>query len=144
MLGADTQPLPLLGPCLRSWQTAGCQRWLPAQRNASCPGHDLVSLHALWAQLAASHAAWDRQGTALSTAFQPPCRWNPACNPHSAARPFHHCRELYYWDSYWVLQGLLVCGMTETATSQVRDLMTLLQDYGHVPNGARRYYLNRR
>ncbi len=84
-------------------------------------------------------------GTAPSAACLPTAlQEDPACNPHSAACPFLRCRELYYWDSYWVLQGLLVCGMTETATSQVRDLMTLLQDYGHVPNGARRYYLNRR
>eukprot|EP00891_Asterochloris_glomerata_P003247 jgi/Astpho2/3247/e_gw1.00052.22.1_t len=63
--------------------------------------------------------------------------------PYPTGVPGDRFRQLYYWDSYWVLQGLLVCGMTETATSQVRDLMTLLQDYGHVPNGARRYYLNR-
>ena len=80
-----------------------------------------------------------------------PCQ-PPACcsarqprpQPSLSCPPPLHCRELYYWDSYWVLQGLLVSGMTETATSQVRDLLTLLQDYGHVPNGARRYYLNRR
>lgn len=27
-------------------------------------------------------------------------------------------REIYYWDTYWILQGLLVCGMN--ATAQVR------------------------
>ena len=25
-------------------------------------------------------------------------------------------RETYYWDSYWIVRGLLVCGMQETAS----------------------------
>lgn len=53
-------------------------------------------------------------------------------------------RETYYWDSYWVVRGLLVSGMTDTATSLVDNLLAMLRAVGHVPNGARVYYLNRR
>jgi neutral trehalase len=53
-------------------------------------------------------------------------------------------RETYYWDSYWVLRGLLVSGMAETASGLVGNLMSMLEAVGHVPNGARVYYLNRR
>lgn len=53
-------------------------------------------------------------------------------------------RETYYWDSYWVARGLLVSGMTDTATSLVDNLLAMLRAVGHVPNGARVYYLNRR
>ncbi len=28
--------------------------------------------------------------------------------------------------------------------AEVQNLIALLQEYGHVPNGARQYYLNRR
>lgn len=24
-------------------------------------------------------------------------------------------REEYYWDSYWIVQGLIICGLVETA-----------------------------
>jgi len=64
--------------------------------------------------------------------------------PGITAIPGDRFRELYYWDSYWVIKGLLVSGMTETATSEVRNLLSLLETYGHVPNGARVYYICRR
>ena len=64
--------------------------------------------------------------------------------PGITAVPGDRFRELYYWDSYWVIKGLLVSGMTDTATSEVRNLLSLVETYGHVPNGARVYYINRR
>jgi neutral trehalase len=53
-------------------------------------------------------------------------------------------RETYYWDSYWVVRGLLVSRMTQTAAGLIDNLMSMLEAVGHVPNGARVYYLNRR
>jgi neutral trehalase len=35
--------------------------------------------------------------------------------------PGERFREVYYWDSYWVVKGLLVSGMFDTAT--VRTLV---------------------
>ena len=64
--------------------------------------------------------------------------------PGITAVPGDRFRELYYWDSLWVIKGLLVSGMTETATSEVMNLLSLQETYGHVPNGARVYYINRR
>jgi alpha,alpha-trehalase len=46
-------------------------------------------------------------------------------------------------DTYWIIKGLLVSGMRQTATGMVRNLVTLAAAHGHVPNGARTYYLNR-
>ncbi|KAL3152867.1 hypothetical protein ABBQ38_012177 [Trebouxia sp. C0009 RCD-2024] len=63
--------------------------------------------------------------------------------PGITAVPGDRFRELYYWDSFWVIKGLLVSGMTETATSEVTNLLSLQETYGHVPNGARVYYINR-
>ena len=64
--------------------------------------------------------------------------------PGITAVPGDRFRELYYWDSFWVIKGLLVSRMTKTATSEVRNLLSLQDTYGHVPNGARCYYINRR
>jgi len=64
--------------------------------------------------------------------------------PHPTVVPGDRFRETYYWDSLWVVQGLLVSGMHSTAKGVVGNLMHLLATLGHVPNGARAYYLTRR
>ena len=35
--------------------------------------------------------------------------------PHGMVVPGGRFRETYYWDSYWVVRGLLACGMVGTA-----------------------------
>jgi len=52
-------------------------------------------------------------------------------------------RESYYWDSYWIVLGLLACDMTSTAKGLVQNLLDDVSTYGFVPNGGRIYYLNR-
>lgn len=52
-------------------------------------------------------------------------------------------RESYYWDSYWIVLGLLACDMTETARGLVQNLLDDVATFGFVPNGGRIYYLNR-
>lgn len=54
-------------------------------------------------------------------------------------------REPYYWDSYWITHGLLrsAGSFTAIARNQIENFFDLVDQYGFVPNGARRYYLNR-
>ncbi|KAJ0393283.1 hypothetical protein P43SY_004279 [Pythium insidiosum] len=52
-------------------------------------------------------------------------------------------RESYYWDSYWIVEGLLVSGMHKTARRVVQNLLEYVAEYGFVPNGGRIYYLTR-
>lgn len=52
-------------------------------------------------------------------------------------------REIYYWDSYWILNGLLKSQLYEYATDLVTNFMDFIDTYGFVPNGGRKYYLNR-
>lgn len=67
----------------------------------------------------------------------------------SVKRPFviagGRFREPYYWDSYWILHGLLRSGgdFTRIARNQIENFLDFIEDYGFVPNGARVYYLNR-
>ncbi|RZF37232.1 hypothetical protein LSTR_LSTR017089, partial [Laodelphax striatellus] len=53
-------------------------------------------------------------------------------------------KELHYWDSYWVVNGLLLSGMHDTARGVIENLLHLLRRYGFVPGANRRYYLNER
>ncbi|CAI9093410.1 OLC1v1028908C1 [Oldenlandia corymbosa var. corymbosa] len=57
--------------------------------------------------------------------------------------PGSRFREVYYWDSYWVIRGLLASKMYETAKGIVANLISLINQYGYVLNGARAYYTNR-
>lgn len=54
-------------------------------------------------------------------------------------------REPYHWDSYWILQGLLRTGgsFTEISRNQIENFFDDIENFGFVPNGARKYYLNR-
>ena len=52
-------------------------------------------------------------------------------------------REYYYWDSYWILHGVLTFGMYKTAKDMIFNYIDLVRRYGFVPNGGRIYYLNR-
>eukprot|EP00268_Persea_americana_P040382 TRINITY_DN400_c1_g1_i1.p1 TRINITY_DN400_c1_g1~~TRINITY_DN400_c1_g1_i1.p1 ORF type:complete len:594 (-),score=111.37 TRINITY_DN400_c1_g1_i1:1058-2839(-) len=63
--------------------------------------------------------------------------------PGRVVIPGSRFREVYYWDSYWVIRGLLVSKMYETAKSIVNNLLSLVNEHGFVLNGARAYYTNR-
>ena len=48
-------------------------------------------------------------------------------------------QEFYYWDSY----GLIPDGHMDLARDLVDDFSYLIETYGHIPNGARTFYLSR-
>jgi len=57
--------------------------------------------------------------------------------------PGERFHEFYYWDSYWIIRGLITSGMQETAKGILLNAFDLIKVYGFIPNGARVYYLNR-
>ncbi|XP_074315976.1 putative trehalase isoform X2 [Silene latifolia] len=63
--------------------------------------------------------------------------------PHPCVIPGSRFREVYYWDSYWVIRGLLASKMHHTAKAIVTNLIYFVEKYGFVLNGARSYYTNR-
>jgi len=60
--------------------------------------------------------------------------------PNPVVVPGGRFREIYYWDSYWIIKGLLACGMKDTARGMVENLLYLVEMKGYVPNGGRIYY----
>lgn len=63
--------------------------------------------------------------------------------PNPVIVPGGRFREFYYWDSYWIVQGLLLSEMFDTARGMLENFMYIVQKYGHIPNGGRIYYLAR-
>ena len=51
--------------------------------------------------------------------------------------------EIYYWDTYFTMLGLEQDGKSKLADDMVRNIASLIDRYGHMPNGNRSYYLSR-
>src|SRR5439155_797550 len=67
------------------------------------------------------------------------CRTTP---PPSVA-PGGRFREVYYWDSYFTMLGLVASGRTDLVRSMLDNFAYLIRTVGHIPNGNRTYYLSR-
>jgi len=52
-------------------------------------------------------------------------------------------REIYYWDSFWTIKGLILSEMQETVKGMIENFQYLIKLYGSVPNGNRLYYTRR-
>uniref|UniRef100_A0A8D8LCN1 Trehalase n=1 Tax=Cacopsylla melanoneura TaxID=428564 RepID=A0A8D8LCN1_9HEMI len=51
--------------------------------------------------------------------------------------------ELYYWDTYWIVRGVLLCDMPNTARGIIENIISIVQRFGYMLNGSRRYYTGR-
>ena len=63
--------------------------------------------------------------------------------PRPYVVPGGRFRELYYWDSYFVMLGLAESGRRDLAQDMATNFADLIDTYGHAPNGTRSYYLSR-
>ncbi|ELR71496.1 Trehalase [Fulvivirga imtechensis AK7] len=52
-------------------------------------------------------------------------------------------REIYYWDSYFTMEGLVESGQEQMAVNMVNNFSLLIDTLGFIPNGNRNYYLGR-
>ena len=52
-------------------------------------------------------------------------------------------REIYYWDSYFTMLGLIASGRADLVRSMLDNFAHLVRTVGHIPNGNRTYYLSR-
>src|SRR5690606_33589250 len=52
-------------------------------------------------------------------------------------------REIYYWDSYFTMHGLLIDGEAETVENMLDNFKFLIEEIGFIPNGSRVYYITR-
>ncbi|KAL2453509.1 Trehalase [Abeliophyllum distichum] len=93
-----------------------------------------LEVHSLWKNLSRKVSGRVRESPDFHTLL--PLKY-PVMIPGS------RFREVYYWDSYWVIRGLLTSEMYETAKGIVYNLLSLIDEFGYVLNGARAYYTNR-
>ena len=63
--------------------------------------------------------------------------------PYPYVVPGGRFRELYYWDSYFIMLGLEADGRHHLTLDMAKDFAFEIDCYGHIPNGNRTYYLTR-
>ena len=63
--------------------------------------------------------------------------------PHPVIVPGGRFREFYYWDSYWIIRGLLLSEMYTTVKGMLSNFLSIVETYGLIPNGGRIYYAMR-
>ncbi len=63
--------------------------------------------------------------------------------PKAYVVPGGRFREIYYWDSYFTMQGLAVSNRYDLIENMLDNFKYLIDTYGHIPNGNRSYYLSR-
>ncbi|XP_049377568.1 probable trehalase isoform X1 [Solanum stenotomum] len=107
--------------------------FLPKVKNSEVRAWAL-EVHSLWKNLSRKVADHVLEKPELYTLL-------PLKNP--VIIPGSRFKEVYYWDSYWVIRGLLAGKMYETAKGIVTNLVSLIDQFGYVLNGARAYYSNR-
>lgn len=67
----------------------------------------------------------------------------------SLTLPYHYIvpggrfREVYYWDTYFTLLGAAADGHKDLVDAMLNNFVSLIERYGHIPNGTRTYYLSR-
>jgi alpha,alpha-trehalase len=107
---------------------------LPPLIDPIAPGRPALPLRAhiraMWADLTRD----PESGAANSSAL-------PVGHRHVV--PGGRFREIYYWDSFFTMLGLVRDGEVALANGIVDAMTDLIEDHGHVPNGTRTYYLGR-
>src|SRR6058998_2365456 len=63
--------------------------------------------------------------------------------PNAYVVPGGRFREVYYWDSYFTMLGLVASGRTDLVRNMLDNFAYLIRTVGHIPNGNRTYYLSR-
>jgi alpha,alpha-trehalase len=87
-------------------------------------------IRALWPLLTRSPDSADARSSLI-----------PLPNPYIV--PGGRFREVYYWDSYFTMLGLIQSGRTDLVRDMLDNFAYLIRAVGHIPNGNRSYYLSR-
>ncbi|XP_026564811.1 LOW QUALITY PROTEIN: trehalase [Pseudonaja textilis] len=120
------------------------ESWMPPDWSDSIPLLEKISDEKLrsWGQVL--NAKWKKLGRRVDPDVQAsPWRYSLIYVPNPVIVPGGRFREYYYWDSFWILEGLLLSNMAATAKGLIQNFLYLVSKFGHIPNGGRVYYEHR-
>lgn len=85
------------------------------------------------------HNAWPQ----LVKEFHGPVKNSLLPLPNPYVVPGGVFKEMYYWDSFFIMQGLKISRLDNLLDGMVDNMLHLSEEYGIIPNGNRSYYLTR-
>ncbi|KAG6810112.1 hypothetical protein H0H92_013254 [Tricholoma furcatifolium] len=95
------------------------------------------TVHGYWTQLIRSTNA-----STLCTGGTNGCESSLIPLNHTFVVPGGRFREQYYWDSFWIIEGLIESELYDIVNGTLQNFMDELDNYGFIPNGGRIYCLN--
>jgi len=94
-----------------------------------------------------THTMYEHISSIWSNLTRPPDSIIPYSSrislPYEYVVPGGRFKEIYYWDSYFTIEGLLVDDQERIAKNMVDNFAYLIDTLGFIPNGTRNYYLSR-
>jgi len=120
------------------------EEWTPEDYNSSPEFLDRIKNKEVRQFASEIVAIWPTLGRKVAdVVFARPDQHSLIGVPNGFIIPGGRFRELYYWDTYWIIEGLLISDMTNTAKGILENFLYIVKQYGFIPNGGRIYYLNR-
>ncbi|KAG5717580.1 Trehalase [Termitomyces sp. T112] len=96
------------------------------------------TVHSYWKQLVRG-----TNTSTLCTGGSTGCESSLIPLNHTFVVPGGRFREQYYWDSFWIVEGLIESELYDIVNATLQNFMDELDNFGFIPNGGRTYYLNR-
>lgn len=101
------------------------------QESPSQPFHDAqAEIEQLWTKLTRAPDQKEQHSSLIEL-------------PKPYVVPGGRFRELYYWDSYFTMLGLVVSGRLQMLRDMVDNFSFLIDQIGFIPNGTRSYFCTR-
>lgn len=97
------------------------------------------TVHTLWSHLIRG----TNESLVCPAGGQGPCESSLIPLNHTFVVPGGRFREQYYWDSFWIVEGLIESGLFDIVNATLQNFMDEIETFGFIPNGGRIYYLNR-
>ncbi len=127
------------------------------ERNRNVPGFDLKSFVLEHFELPEQPSTEFKSNTDLDLADHIKSLWphltrpaddaeNPGSKiplPYPYIVPGGRFREIYYWDSYFTMLGLVEDGLVDMVENMVMNFAFLVDEVGFIPNGNRNYFSTR-
>lgn len=118
-----------------AWRCGRIQRRIHPQRRdqgVTPPPHQALREHIDW--------LWPELVRMTATA---PANSSLIPLPRPYVVPGGRFREGYYWDTYFTMLGLEEAGRTDLIDDMLQNFAYEIDQFGHIPNGNRTYYLSR-
>lgn len=87
------------------------------------------------------HSFWKQLGRKIKEDVKThPELYSMIYTSHPVIVPGGRFREFFYWDTYWIMKGLLLSQMTATVKGMLENFIEMVNLLGYIPNGGRVYF----